>query len=396
MKNKIALSLFLATMLVGCQVNEAKVINHMVDGEFINNDYFFPMNTVTQLKMFYQDQFDEVVDGFDLVVKSVSKEVDRYHDFSLINNLKTINDSCGSNEEIKVSQELFEAIKLAKELTVLTEGKFNLAMGNLIDLYSDKISEELSGSFNTLPDRKVIDEAIANIPNYREIDKVIELNEDNKTIKLNQYNGNNVIISLGAIAKGFVMQKAYDYLKQFEYPALFDAGSSTMGMIGEKPASDKNWNISLLSPTLEKKGEILVKTSLYKDHFISSSGDYNQYFFYNNDDGKQKLMHHIIDPYTGVSNNYIRSVTLISNTINMAILDALSTAIFNCYSDEEIINLIQKIEETFDGKIAFIINKPYYENDVIDYNKFNVVMSESFSSLVNGNLASSVKSKKVI
>ena len=55
----------------------------------------------------------------------------------------------------------------------------------------------------------------------------------------------------------------------------------------------------------------------------------------------------------------------------MSILDALSTAVFNCYSDEEIINLINEASSYYNGNISYIICKPYYENDKIDYNMFN-------------------------
>ena len=75
MKSKLLLPLFLTFSLISCETNAPELITHIVDGEFIGNEYVFPMNTVTQLRMYYQEQYDEVVDGFDNVVKNVSKEV---------------------------------------------------------------------------------------------------------------------------------------------------------------------------------------------------------------------------------------------------------------------------------------------------------------------------------
>lgn len=396
MKSRLLLPLFLTFSLISCETNAPELITHIVDGEFIGNEYVFPMNTVTQLRMYYQDQYDEVVDGFDNVVKNVSKEVDRYHNYTGINNLKSINDSCGTGNEIVVSNELFNLLEEAIDLTILTKGKFNLAIGELIDLYSDKISEELAGTTNTLPNQDVLNDVLLGIPSYEDIEEVIVLNKENNSVVLNKYNEKNVVISLGAIAKGYVMQEAYKYLKSYNYPALFDAGSSTMGMIGEKPSKkDKNYNIVLNNPSLSNPSDTMVTISLYNDNFISTSGDYNQYFFYN-EDSQKKMMHHIIDPYTGVSNNYIRNVTLFSNDISMDILDALSTAIFNCYSDEEIIELVSLVNDNYNGKVSYMICKPYYENNIIDYDKFNVLMSESFSSSIKGELSNNVIETKII
>ena len=396
MKIRLLLPLFLSFSLISCQTNNPELITHIVDGDFIGSEFVFPMNTVTQLRMYYQDQYDEVVTGFDNIVKNVSKEVDRYHNYSGINNLKTINDSCGTNQEIVISNELFDVLKEAIDLTILTKGKFNLAIGKLIDLYSDKVSEELSGTFNTLPDESILSDVLSGIPSYEDIKDVVVLNEENNTVTLNKYNGRNVIISLGAIAKGYVMQQAYEYLKVYNYPALFDAGSSTMGMIGEKPSNkDKNYNIVLNNPSLSDSSDTMLKLSLYNDHFISTSGDYNQYFFYSKDNEK-KMMHHIIDPYTGVSNNYIRNVTLVSTDISMSILDALSTAIFNCYNDKEVTELISDISNNYNGSISYMICKPYYENSIKNYDKFNVLMSESFSLLINGNVSDTIIDTKII
>ncbi|MBQ4060421.1 MAG: FAD:protein FMN transferase, partial [Bacilli bacterium] len=237
MNKKSKLIFLISLFIVGCEkVEDPVLLSHIVPGDFIDDEFVFPMNTITTLRMYYKSQYEQVVNEFDNIVISLSKEVDRYHDYEQINNLKTINDSCGSDTFVNVSDELFELIKLSIDITKLSEGKFNLAMGNIIDLYSSKISEELSGREDTLFEQELINQYVANIPSYEIIDEVIELDYENKAVKLNKYNENNVIISLGAIAKGFVMQKAYDYLKEFNYPALFDAGSSTMATIGQKPS----------------------------------------------------------------------------------------------------------------------------------------------------------------
>ena len=334
MKRKNILLLFISMFVVGCEKpEEARLITHIVPGEFIEDEFVFPMNTLTSLRMYYQSQYEEVVDGFNDIVMSLSKEVDRYHNYDNLNNLKTINDSCGTDTFIKVSDDLFELIELSISITKLSGGKFNLAMGNIIDLYSTKLSEEEIGREDTLFEQELVDQYLNNIPSYTIIDEIVELNNEEKSVKLNKYNDENVIISLGAIAKGFVMQKAYEYLKFYDYPALFDSGSSTMATINDK--SDEGWGIGFGIPSLIGSNETLTAVKVKGDNFISTSGDYQKYFKYKDENGNNKLMHHIIDPNTGISNGYLRSVTLLSNNTSLAILDALSTVLFNKgnYSD---------------------------------------------------------------
>ena len=396
MKRKNLLLLFISMFVVGCEkVEQPSLINHIVPGDFIEDEFVFPMNTITQLKMYYQSQYDEVYSSFDNIVISLSREVDRYHDYEGINNLKTINDSCGSDQYIKVSNELFELIQLSIDITKLSEGKFNLAMGNIIDLYASKISDEYVGREDTLFDDEIINEYLANIPSYEEIDEVIQLNKEDNSIKLNKYNDNNVVISLGAIAKGFVMQKAYDFLKVYDYPALFDAGSSTMATINNK--SEDGWNIGFGSANLEMDGGTLTTVNVKGDHFISTSGDYQQYFKYKDENGNYRLMHHIIDPNTGISNNYLRAVTLLSNNTSLAILDALSTVLFNCYDDEEALSMISLFEQSFNCDISFLMTKPVIEsNGKFNYELFNVMVASSFDSLTVSEYNQYVINKNII
>ena len=388
MKMKFFSLLLIPFVLTSCTSYEPLGI-HIVAGRYIENvGYISPMNTIVSLRMYNQKQYEEVVSGFDNIVNSLSDQADRYYDYDNVINVKTLNDSCGSDKFVKVTDELFEMIELGINLTKVSNGKFNLAMGALIDLYKDKISEQNVGTFNTLPEKTLIQNAINAIPSYTEIDSVIELNYQDKSIRLNKYNDNNVIISLGAIAKGFVMQKAYDYLKTYNYPAVFDAGSSTMGMVNENPFGKKNrWEVSLRTPNIGGEISIFNTFTSFGDTFISTSGDYQQNFYYYDENNNVKLMHHIINPLTGVSNNTIRNVSLVSNNASLAVLDALSTAIFNVNELEEAYTLIDDVEQMFNCDISFMIVTPY--NNTFDL--YNVFVSNSFNDLIIKDFPSTVK-----
>lgn len=393
MKIKYLSLLLIPFMLTSCTNYE--VLNpHMVSGRYIDGiGYISPMNTIVTLKMYNKDQYNEVVDGFDNIVTSLSDQADRYYDYNNVVNIKTLNDSCGSNEFINVSDELFEMIELGINLTKISKGKFNLAMGSLIDLYKDKISEESVGSINTLPDQELIEQAILSIPSYTEIESVIELDYSKKSIRLNKCNDNNVVISLGAIAKGFVMQKAYDYLKEYNYPALIDAGSSTMGMVSDNPLRKQGkWNVSFRTPSIGQEVSLFNTVSSSGDTFISTSGDYQQNFYYYDENNNLKLMHHIINPFTGVSNNIIRNVSLISNNASLAVLDALSTAMFNIENINDAYTLIDDVEDAFNCDISFMIVCSYSNQ----YDLYEVYVSSSFNELIVEKFPKEVKNIKVV
>ena len=393
MKQKYLSLLLIPMLLTSCSSYES-LNPHIVAGKYIDGiGYISPMNTIVSLKMYNQQQYEEVVEGFDEIVSKLSDEADRYYDYDGVVNVKTLNDSCGSGEFIKVSSSLFEMIELGIDLTKLTKGKFNLAMGNLIDLYKDKLSEETTGSFNTLPNIEEINMAIASIPSYEDIRSIIELDYENTAIRLNKYNDYNVVISLGAIAKGFVMQKAYDYLKTYNYPALIDAGSSTMGMISDNPIrKGGKWNVSFRTPSINKEVSLFTTISSIGDTFISTSGDYQQNFFYKDENGNNRLMHHIINPYTGVSSNSIRSVSLVSNNASLAVLDALSTSIFNVDSVDEIYTLIDDVEDSYKCDISFMVVTPYNNS----FDLYEVFVSESFNNMIIEDFVKEVKNIQVI
>ena len=393
MKQKYLTLLLIPILLTSCTSYEP-LSAHIVAGKYIDGiGYISPMNTIVSLKMYNQQQYEEVVEGFDEIVSQLSDEADRYYDYDGVVNVKTLNDSCGNGEFIKVSPDLFEMIELGIDLTTLTKGKFNLAMGNLIDLYKDKLSEETSGSYNTLPNKEDIEKAVASVPLYEDIRSVIELDYENTSIRLNKYNDSNVVISLGAIAKGFVMQKAYDYLKTYNYPALIDAGSSTMGMISDNPIrKGGKWNVSFRTPSISKDVSLFTTVSSTGDTFISTSGDYQQNFFYYDEYSQKRLMHHIINPYTGVSSNIVRSVSLISNNASLAVLDALSTSIFNMDSINEIYSLIDDVEGKYKCDISFMVVTPYNNS----YELYEVIMSESFNNMIIEDFVKEVKNIQII
>ena len=174
------------------------------------------------------------------------------------------------------------------------------------------------------------------------------------------------------------MDRCYETLKELNVTAVIDAGQSTLATLNPFPASDDGkYKISFRSPSLDNTNKIILQSKISSDFFVSTSGDYEHYYF----DKDGNMLSHILDATTGKSNHYCRSVTLISNTPNsLAILDATSTAIFNLESNEKVEKLLTSIKDTYHiNDIYFMIARPYYDEDKISYEKYNLVISNTFA-----------------
>ena len=381
--------LFLSTLLIlltSCEPTRSFYTHQVLGDYYEDKGYISPLNTSITLKMFDKDILDEASAGFDSIIKNLSKEVDRYNNYDDINNLKVINESFG--KEIVISKELFELLQLSIDLTKLTKGNFHMAMGSIIDLYEEQFNDENVGTIQSLPNEEQIDLAISCIPSYTEIEKYIVLNTENSSVTLYPYNDMEFIISLGAIAKGYVMQKAYDYLLTYNQPFIFDAGTSTVAVSGDIPLRDKgSWNIGMTNPIIDSQN-LLFTIQVDKDAFISTSGNYQKYFIYE-EDGIEKIMHHILDVNTGKCNNYYNSISVVSYDASLGLLDAMSTALFNIESIDECLSLIDSVEEKYKCNISFALTSE-------DKDSLRLLVSESFNSLITGSIANNIISKKTI
>jgi len=123
-------------------------------------------------------------------------------------------------------------------------------------------------------------------------------------------------IDLGGIAKGYALDCAVKKLKERGINScLINAG-------GQVYALGKNfgtpWKVAIKNPRAPKISQILE----LKNRSISTSGDYEQFFF---KEGRRYC--HIINPKTGYpAESQITSVSVISSSGLTA--DALSTAVF--------------------------------------------------------------------
>lgn len=126
-------------------------------------------------------------------------------------------------------------------------------------------------------------------------------------------------IDLGAVAKGYIADKAAEYLKkQGVTRAILNLGGNVVAL-GSKP-DGREWSIGIQDP--EKENGKSGYSVMVADKSVVTSGIYQRGF---DKDGVR--YHHILDRATGWPvQNGLASVTIIADSSAMA--DAMSTACF--------------------------------------------------------------------
>lgn len=315
MKRIIALILML-TCLTGCTSqsifsNKAK--------ETTQTEFF--LNTVSYITIYNMDEKSatEIInDCFTYCRKyeqMLSKTIES-SEISAINNAK--------GNWVTVSQDTINLISLANKYSALSGGKFDCTVAPATALW-DFNSEE-----HIVPNPSDIAEAVTHV-NYN----AIEI--DGNKIRLTD---ENAAIDLGGIAKGYIGDKAKEYLlEKGAEKAIISLGGNILTI---SPDDDTPFRIGVQRPFDEQGTSYGILE--VKNMSVVTSGTYERSF---EKDGI--LYHHILDTKTGMPvDNELYSVTIISK--ESAVADALSTTCFVLGVDEG----MKLIEETPDTEAIFI------------------------------------------
>lgn len=205
-------------------------------------------------------------------------------------------------QPVMVAPETYTLLQRAKEISLKTEGRFDVTIKPLADLWNVKQAEKP-------PAENDIWNAMDQVgfPN-------LILQEDGTVIRLSH----GTKVDLGGMAKGMIA----DELKQLLQEAGVQRGIIDLGgsitVIGEK-ANGKPWTVGIKNPF--ETGTSYAKLTV-TDTSVVTSGGYERYFTY---EGKD--YHHIFDPYTGYpAESGLKSVTVVAQ--DTALADALSTAAY--------------------------------------------------------------------
>lgn len=202
-------------------------------------------------------------------------------DISMVN-------SMDEGEIVVLSEEVMECLMLAFEACVISKGAFDVCMGE----FFARAKGDKMGMLRGDPRKGAF-----------------EVDEENLLIrKISEGK-----IDLGAIGKGFALDKMVETLKYWEMPnAFINFGGSSILAFGSESDESEGWKINFWK---EEYGSIILK-----DEAVSCSG-------------KAFQGEHIIDARTGLAPEICRQNTwVVCESAGMA--DAMSTAFMIMKEDE--------------------------------------------------------------
>lgn len=259
---------------------------------------------------------------FEGVWEIVSEEFERYDrlfdiysEYDGINNLCTVNKNAGKTPTV-VDKDLFELLSYSKQIYDITNGKVNIAMGSVLKLWHSYREAGLENPENAeIPPSDLLSAAAE----HTDIN-AIELNEEEPSVYIND---ESISLDVGAIAKGFAVEKVAQALEDAGYKSVLISAGGNVRAIGTKPSGEK-WKVAIADPN---GGNDYPTVCEIAGGSVVTSGSYQRFYTV---DGKD--YHHIIDPETLLPSEYFLSVSVCVKDSGLA--DALSTALFLMSEDE--------------------------------------------------------------
>ncbi|MGI6737491.1 MAG: FAD:protein FMN transferase [Anaerovoracaceae bacterium] len=206
-------------------------------------------------------------------------------------------------QTVTVGSDTVRLLRLGIEMSRRTDGLFDVTVGRLTDLWDFKSEHP------KVPSAAKIRAAVKTV-GYRNI------HISGRRVRLSNP---GTKIDLGAIAKGYIADRASEYLKkQGVEQAILNFGGNVV-TIGSKDGGNP-WNVGIERPFTDRS-EVIGSTEVHEAAVVTS-GIYERKFKVNG-----KLYHHIINPRTGYPiENDIEADTIVGPGDSSARCDALSTA----------------------------------------------------------------------
>ena len=183
---------------------------------------------------------------------------------------------------VTVHEETAELIKKGLYYGDLSNGKFDITIGKLSDLWDISTKALLDQTdVSMIPSDDEIKKALTTV-DYQNV--VV----DGNTVTLKDPSAK---IDLGGIAKGYIADRMKDYLNQKGAACGYINLGGNVLCLGAKP-DGSSYNIGIQRP-FDEEGAAMLAVSV-TDQTVVSSGVYERYFEV---DGKR--YHHILDTATG-------------------------------------------------------------------------------------------------
>ena len=232
-----------------------------------------------------------------------------------------------ANKPVVVSPELFGLIDRALQLSVTTNGAFDITFDSVGQLYDFRAGihpgpEQIASHLDKI--------------NYR----YVQLDREKSTIR---FSHPGVRINLGGIAKGYSVESVIGLLRAEGVTNALATADGDTRLLGDR--GNGPWIVGIRDP--DNRAGLVTRLAL-QDEAISTSGDYERFFIENN-----VRYHHILNPSTGRSAGKVRSVTIIGPDATMT--DGLSTSVFVLGPEAGL-----KLIESLDDYETVIVDKEHH------------------------------------
>jgi thiamine biosynthesis lipoprotein len=267
--------------------------------EFSFYDNLFVLDTVMSIHIRNDSAYNS-----DKLVSTILSEIKRLDRIFNVHN--SVSEAYRLNQnafrqEVPVSAELLECIRLALYYSELSQGAFDPTL-----LPFKKIWNFSGNSLKAVPNEADIQSALKNI-GYQNV---------RVTGNRVRFLKKELALDLGGIAKGYIIDKVVALLKTAGVRnALINIGGDVFAL-GNK--IKEKWRIGIQHP---RDNDKLVSLLATQDAAVVTSGDYERFAIING-----KRYHHIIHPSTGYPADGCISVSVIAE--KAVIADALSTTFF--------------------------------------------------------------------
>ena len=245
------------------------------------------------------------------VAAEVMREIDRiesslsfYREDSDVREINTY----AAFRPVSLTPAVFGLLQKAQELSALTQGTFDITVAPLLRCWG------FVGANGQMPEPEAIEQAREVVGMQR-----LHLDADNYTVQFDQA---GVEIDLGAIGKGYAIDRCMELLREYEIEcALLHGGTSSVYALGSPPDAD-SWQVALQPPFALPSPEPEAHLAVVdlRDTSLSVSAPHGKWFA-----SGGRRYGHVIDPRTGypASKGLLAALVLPSATDG----DALSTGL---------------------------------------------------------------------
>ncbi|TVQ73959.1 MAG: FAD:protein FMN transferase [Balneolaceae bacterium] len=249
-----------------------------------------------------------------------------FSDYIPDSELQMLSDMSGSDRHLPVSDELFDILKIAHEVSLQTGGSFDVTAGP----FTHEWRAVIRGLRAVVPGQDEI-ETLSGSVGY----EYISFQDSTRSIALK---APDMQLDLGGIGKGFAAMEIWKVMQHFNlFHVLINAGGDIMA--GDPPPHRDFWVVTLPeyigAGGFGKNDSATVSLKLSKKA-ITTSGDFYQYAEING-----KRFSHIVNPHTGLGITQPTYATVIGHDATLT--DAYATALSILPPDEGIA-LINRID----------------------------------------------------